>query len=137
MPEIKLQLRTCTKKTGSHSAVPRMMAEKGSSVRRRAVGWEIRRPGKGLPNAEGGKQKEKETIFLRALPAPASADFAYNCPAASLYGSREISRLPFLVRSSSMNAFSSAWFFSSTLNESRNIEPMPVVLTPMRSTRLQ
>ena len=137
-----------------------MMAEKGSSARRRAVGWEIRRPGKGVPNAEGGKQKEMETFFRRVLPgftegpgfdfarvsgfsraagmiSSASADFAHSCPAASLYGSREISRLPFLVRSSSMNAFSSAGFFSSTLNESRNIEPMPVVLMPMRSTRLQ
>ena len=34
------------------------------------------------------------------------------------------------MRSSSMNAFSSAGFFSCTLNDSRNILPMPVVLTP-------
>lgn len=60
-----------------------------------------------------------------------------SCPCVSVYGSRDISRLPFLVRSASIKSFSSEGFFNCTLYESRNMLPISVVLTPAFSIFLR
>lgn len=90
--------------------------------------------GRDLPeNACRSDRRRHSRLSYAARLAVGCCKRRQSCTCCSLYGRIEISRLPFFVRSASMNAFSSAGSFMRIRNERRNIEPMPVVFTPTRS----